>query len=247
MICFVDIEHEMILRRPDRRAEHLSYVMDVKLKLEEISGLPCLVQRFSDVTRENLRELGITHLAISGNATDWDDYGAGAFSEMEVIIREPAWPIIGFCGGAQLIAASHGAALGPMRPLAPDEPEITTLSAPGYFKEWGFMTVTTERSDPLFEGLAQSPIFLQAHYWEIKEVPPAFEVLASSDECSIQVIKHETELVYGTQFHPEAYTERPFDRPNPLVDLIYPERYDQEHVAGKTLLTNFFRITGMLD
>jgi len=247
MICFIDIEHEVVLRDTGRRAQHFSYVMDVKLKLEEISGLACIVQRFSDVTRQGLHELGVTHVAISGNATDWDEYGDAAFSEMQDLIRDPEWPIIGFCGGAQLIGAAHGAPLGPMRRLGPDEPEITILSAPGYFKEWGFMPVPLEKTDPLFEGLPQSPVFLQAHYWEIKEVPRGFEVLASSDECSIQVIKHHAQLVYGTQFHPEAYTERPFDRPNRLVDLIYPEGYDQEHLAGKTLLTNFFRIAGLPD
>jgi len=38
-------------------------------------------------------------------------------------------------------------------------------------------------------------------------LPPGFTLLASNDVCRIQAIKHESRLVYGVQFHPEAYTE----------------------------------------
>ncbi len=247
MICFVDIEHEKIRQDPERRPAHLGYLMDVKLKLEALSGLPCIVRRFPDVTRQWLRRFGITHLVLSGNATDWDDYDEGAWAEMHPIIREAEWPIIGFCGGAQLIAMAHGAPLGPIRRLRPGEPEVTTLSAPGYYKEWCFMPIQVIKSDPLFQGLGRSPVFLQVHYWEIKEPPAGFQVLAASDECPIQVIKHDSRPVYGTQFHPEAYTERPYNRRNRLVKLVYPQGYEREQLDGKTLLTNFFRSTGVKD
>ena len=50
MICYIDIEHERILQDPEERQGHLARRTDVKLRLEEISGQACLVQRYSRVT-----------------------------------------------------------------------------------------------------------------------------------------------------------------------------------------------------
>jgi len=79
--------------------------------------------------------------------------------------------------------------------------------------------------DPLFEGLGEKLVLFESHYWEVKEPPPGFKVLASTDECRIQAIKHEKHLIYGTQFHPEQYTE--------------------EQADGRTLIANFFRLAGI--
>jgi GMP synthase-like glutamine amidotransferase len=245
MICFVDIEHERWLASPDTRLSHLAFCMDVKLKLEEISGSPCIVQRYDDLTRQSLQELGITALVISGNAVGFEEYATGAFSELHHIVREAALPIIGFCGGHQLIAAAHGVLVEPMRRLRPDELDVTTLSAPGYLKEWGFMPVHVVQQDPVFEGMGPSPEFLEVHYCEAKKLPPGFQLLASTGDCRIQMIKRVDRPVYGTQFHPEAYTEGPNDRRNPLVSLVYPEGRAQGQPAGRILLANFFRIVGV--
>jgi len=59
MICYVDIEHERILQDPEKRQGHLARRADVQLRLEEISGQACLVQRYSRVTRQRLKEWGI--------------------------------------------------------------------------------------------------------------------------------------------------------------------------------------------
>jgi GMP synthase (glutamine-hydrolysing) len=245
VICFVDIEHEKWLASPETRSSHFSFCMDVKLKLEEISGSPCIVQRYGDVTHQRMRELGITALILSGNAVGFEEYADDAFAELNCIIREAAWPILGLCGGHQLIARAHGAPLGPMRRLRPDEPEITTLSGPGYLKEWGFMPVDIIRDDPLFEGLGPSPEFLEVHYCEVKELPSGFQLLASTRDCRIQVMKRIDRPVYGTQFHPEGYTDGALDRRNPLVSLVYPEGRAQGQPDGRTLLANYFRIAGV--
>ena len=55
-------------------------------------------------------------------------------------------------------------------------------------------------------------------------LPEDFDLPAGSDECKVQVIKHRTRCVYGTQFHPEIY--------------------DDSHAHGKVLLENFSRIAG---
>ncbi len=245
MICFIDLEHDSWLQLRLHRQEHYGYIMDVKLKLEALSGQPCLVQRYCDTSLEALRALDIRALAISGNATEFDQYGAEPFTEMYRIIRAAEWPIIGFCGGHNLIALAHGVEIGPMRRLRPGESDPTALSAPGYLKEWGFAPVTVVAGDPILNGLGSAPVFFEMHYWEMKQIPAGFRVLASSDECRVQLMRREDRPVYGAQFHPEGYTEWSHDQRNEKVNIVYPEGYDRAAPDGRRLLTNFFQIAGL--
>ena len=93
----------------------------------------------------------------------------------------------------------------------------------GYLKEWAFTPLDIIQDDPIFEGLGPAPVVLEVHYWEIKETPPGFDVLASTDVCRIQMMKHKEKQIYSTQFHPEAYHDGKADLPNHLVKLVYPE------------------------
>jgi GMP synthase-like glutamine amidotransferase len=247
MICLISIEHERWLADPATRDSHLTYCMDVKLKVEAMTGRPCLVQRYTDVTERRLEGMGIEALLISGNAVGFEEYGEDAFAEMHRIIRRAEWPILGFCGGHQLIAMAHGAQVAPMRRLRPGEADVTDLSGPGYLKEWGFMPVTVTASDPILEGLGPAPTFLQVHYCEVKDLPVGFQVLASSQECRIQLMRQLDRPVYGTQFHPESYAEWAGDWRNPLVNLVYPAGCPEAHPDGRDLLSSFFRIVGILD
>jgi len=241
MICFIDLEHASWLETRQSRLEHYGYIMDVKLKLEALSGQPCLVQRYCDVSLAGLRDAGISAMLISGNATTFDNYGPDPFVEMHRIVRAAEWPILGFCGGHQLIAQACGAEVGPIRSLRPGEQDITDLSGPGYFKEWGYLPVSTVADDPILEGLGPAPVFLEMHYWEAKQVPAGFRLLASTGDCRVQLMRRSDRPVYGAQFHPEGYTEWPRDQRNELVNTIYPAGYAGAEPAGRQLLQNFFR------
>lgn len=245
MICYVDMEHEKALQSAEKRAAHRAHCADVKRRLEGTSGDVCVVQRYGRVTRQWLGESEIKALIIGGNETDWAEYDEAELAELYRVIRSAELPILGICGGCQLIAMAHGAALGPIRRLREGESDSCETFAPGYFKEWGFVPVHVLKSDPLFDGLGEEPVFLAVHYWEVWEIPPGFELLASSEACHIQVIKRIGKLVYGTQFHPEAYTEGQADRRSPLINLIYPEDYAEEQADGRKLLVNFFREAGI--
>lgn len=245
MICFVSIEHEIWLENPENRFLHLAYCMDVKLKVEALTGQPCLVQRYTDFTRQRLQELNLSALLISGNAADWSRYDPADLAALCGLIRAAEWPILGFCGGHQLIALAHGSDVAPMRRLRPGEPDVSDLSGPGYLKEWSFAPVDVVEADPIFDALGAAPVFLEVHYCEVKDLPPGFRCLAASRECAIQAMVRHDRPVYGVQFHPEAYTERPRDRRSPLVNLIYPDGYPDARPAGRDLLANFFRIAGI--
>jgi GMP synthase (glutamine-hydrolysing) len=172
-------------------------------------------------------------------------YDEADLLRMYRIIRDSQLPILGICGGLQLIAMAHGAALGPMRRLQEGEADPNPGFACGYFKEWGFVPMRIQKPDPLFECLGQAPVFLEAHYWDVKGMPPGFELLASSDACRIQAIRRTGQLVYGTQFHPEAYIAGEEDFQNWLVNLVYPEGHTEPHPDGRGLLANFFTLAGV--
>jgi len=247
MICYVDIEHEKALQNAEKQAVHQARCADVKRRLEEISGDVCLVQHYKRLTQQWLQELEIRALIISGNLTEWAEYDEADLFKMSRIIRNAEMPILGFCGGCHLIAMAYSAPLGPIRRLEEGEEEPNEDYAPGYFKEWGFVPMHILKPDPLFDGLGDMPRFLAAHYWEVKEVPPGFELLASSDSCRIQAIKQVGKLVYGTQFHPEAYTEGQANRRSWLIDFVYPKGYTEEQADGRRLLVNFFQISDILE
>jgi GMP synthase (glutamine-hydrolysing) len=225
MLCYVILEHADYLEDPAEGESRLAEMLRHKLRFEEISGLPCLIQHYTRVTTERLAAWDVQGLLLSGNVTDWEHYDMTKFAELDRIIREGEWPILALCGGLQLVALLYGARCGPMGALPEDVPDPNLDYHPGMLKEKGYYPVRVVSSDALFDGLNEEPVFSQWHYWELKGVPPGFVRLAESDLCRIQAIRNERRPVYGTQFHPESYSEE------------YPD--------GRRLLSNFFRICGL--
>ena len=108
-----------------------------------------------------------------------------------------------------------------MRKLKPHEADPTSYH-PGYFKEWGVYPVRIVKADPLFRGLGKLIRVQEYHYWEVKRLGPELQLLASSQHCQVQAFRHRTKPIYGTQFHPEAFSEAYRD--------------------GATVLQNFFAV-----
>ena len=253
MICLVDMEHEEVAQRGSRCAVlkapgcsvPQAYLEDVRRRLEAIANDPCVIRRYTDVTQAWLDGTGLRALVLSGNVTAWDRYDQANLQALAQIVRTASLPILGLCGGLQFIALAHGAEVAPIRELRGGERDIKAHLGSGYFKEWGFTPVRVVAPDPLFEKL-EAPVFLEAHYCEVKSLPPGFELLASTDICRVQAFRQSGTLVYGTQFHPEAYTSGPVDRNTWLVDLVYPNGYTQRQPDGLRLLANFFHVAGLI-
>jgi GMP synthase (glutamine-hydrolysing) len=225
MLCYVILEHSRYLADHTRSEPNLARMLRHKFRFEEISGLPCLIQHYTRVTAKKLAAWKVQALLLSGNRTDWDEYDMTTFTDLKRIIREGDWPVLGLCGGIQLISLVHDVPCGPMGRLPEGMTDPDPDHQPGMLKERGYYPINILRSDPLFEGVGARPVFCEMHYWELKAMPPGFIHLAASELSPIQAIRHETRPIYGTQFHPEDYSE--------------------EHPEGKQLLSNFFRICGL--
>jgi len=245
MICFVDMEHEERLRfTPDRvegwplpspgeseqeeieRLLQLGQRSEFKWRFQEISGHTCLVQHYTRVTKQTLKDWGVEALLLSGCATTWDKYDFDKCQELFKIIREGDIPVIAFCGGHQFIGYAYDTPSAPLGPLPEGMESPRPDDTSGMLWEYGYTEVDVLQSDPLFEGLGDPPVFWESHFWEVTDVPPGFSLLASTDTCRVQALKHQDRLVYSTQFHPESYND--------------------ENQDGKLLLANFFRMAGLI-
>lgn len=228
MICYVDLEHpelgpSMLTEGPEADRRKADLVRGT-VRFERLSGVPCLLLHFTRVDRALLRRLGVQAVVLSGHRTLIDDYPPAWLAPLLDLIREGDRPLLGLCGGHQLIGLAFGARSAPMGPLGPGEADPAPEIGPGMRKEWGPMPVRVLRADPLFAGLGDTVTVEQRHFWGLEAVPGGFRQLATSDGCPIQAIGHETRPLYGVQFHPERYTER--------------------HRDGQAILANFFRLAG---
>ncbi len=94
-------------------------------------------------------------------------------------------PILGICFGMQFIASYFDGVVG--RAEVP---------------EYGATQIHILKDDPLFDGMPRKFIAWENHNDEVKET--SLEVIASSQTCKIQAIKHPDFPIYGVQFHPEV-------------------------------------------
>jgi GMP synthase-like glutamine amidotransferase len=226
MIWYVDIEHEKVLNDPQRSPDHFRVRDQRAWVMSDIAGVPCEAIHYTKVSKDLAAEQDVRAIAISGNTSDWEEYDFATFQPFFEIVKAGRTPVIGLCGGHQLIGLMFGAECGALRKLKPGEQDPEPSWAAGYYKEVGYKPVRIVKDDLLFAGLPEEPIFFESHYWEVKQLPADFELLASTDDCRVQVMKHTRYLIYGTQFHPEVNSA--------------------EHADGRALLANFYRIAGIL-
>jgi GMP synthase (glutamine-hydrolysing) len=96
-------------------------------------------------------------------------------------------PVLGICAGHHISGFMNGSKI-----LRSEEPES------------GDFFVTLLRKDRLFDGLPERFKVKQMHNDSIT-LPENFELLASSETCNNQLMKHKTKPWYSCQFHPEFY------------------------------------------
>jgi anthranilate/para-aminobenzoate synthase component II len=226
----------IVFVRVETQAKYEAGDGDFKLKrrFEALSGEPCLVIHMSQVSPALIADLQPRALLLSGCGTWFREFDVREFWGFEDMVRTCVdVPTLAFCGSHQLLGFIFHAGLRnlervedqPMRPLRPGEPDYGSGTPAGLFTEIGFHPVHRVVDDPLFEGLPDPFMVRESHTCEVKRLPEEFELLASNENCRVQAMRHRGRLLYGTQFHPEAYVDS------------YPH--------GRAILRNFFRLAGL--
>ncbi len=109
-----------------------------------------------------------------------------------VYLEKFSKPILGMCAGHQLIGEFFG---GKVRSAS------ESLSGT---PEFGKTEIIIDKHGDLFRGLPQKFFVWESHNDEVSEISPELELLAHSDTCAFEAIKHVSRPIYGVQFHPEV-------------------------------------------
>jgi len=97
-------------------------------------------------------------------------------------------PTIGFCLGHEIVAVAYGA-------------KIAELDV--YQNKYERIFIDNN-SDLIFQGIEESYLKLkEQHQYHVSELPSVFKVLAHSEVCPFEIIKHKNKPLYGFQSHPE--------------------------------------------
>lgn len=167
-------------------------------------------------------------VVLSGSGTPWEQFVNNDWVREFKIIREAQVPVLGICGGHQVIGMAYWhprreLVCSPIHRLKPGEEDRNVgTHLEGYFVEKGFLPVRIVKRDPLFNGLGDVIYVDEHHYCEVKELPSGFDLLASTEECRIQAMKHRMRPLYGFSFTRKSLT-------GSIPD-------------GKRILENFFEI-----
>ncbi|MCS7258233.1 MAG: gamma-glutamyl-gamma-aminobutyrate hydrolase family protein [candidate division WOR-3 bacterium] len=126
-------------------------------------------------------------LILSGSP---DLISCGAFSKSYLeFLKYNRLPTLGICYGHQLLAKAFGAKISSQKyPIEKEE------------------LIRIIKLDPIFAGLDSEFIAQESHREYVEKeslVKAGFELLAVSESCEVEAIKHIEYFFYGVQFHPE--------------------------------------------
>lgn len=155
--------------------------------------------QYNHLIHRTLRDLGIETKLIP-NTTPIEDLkdadgvvlGGGPSLDRtgncEMYVKELEIPILGICLGHQLIAKVFGGEV-------------------GRGKMGGYAEVRVEvvEYDEIFEGIPRAFKVWASHMDEVKRIPDEFKILARSEICDVEAMRHGDRLIYGVQWHPEVY------------------------------------------
>jgi GMP synthase (glutamine-hydrolysing) len=196
---FVITEHP-----PAITAARETHYEQLRQRLEELAGVAVSTRRYDDPA-------DLDHAAavvLSGSFEPWSVHSREALARLAERVRRYEGPVLGICAGMQLQVMFAGGMVGPRT-----TPEV------------GFGKVELLKEDPLFEGVGPAPVVYEHHAEDVTTVPEEVDVLARSPGCAVEAIAVPHRRWWGTQFHPECFSE--------------------EHPDGGRILANFFRLAGL--
>ena len=181
-------------------------------------GASVAVAHFEDVTEATLAQMAPRAVVLSPQGEPWWTWDKGELARMRALVRGLEVPVLGVCGGHQLLALAYGAQ------VAPIKGDSGATSYEGMFREKGRTLVRVKIADPLVAGMkvGRQIAVHEYHAEEVKALPEGFVLLIEGEVSRYQGIRHATRPVYGVQFHPESRRS-----PGP---------------AGAAILSNFLKI-----
>ncbi|HEV2913825.1 MAG TPA: hypothetical protein VGX92_11155 [Pyrinomonadaceae bacterium] len=175
------------------------------------------VAHLSEIGRA-VEDLRPDAVVLSGTLRDFDYYNPAHLEDFCQFVRSTKTPVLGICGGHQLVGLGFGA-----RVVTLDHMEQHERRANRSFEyQYRFIRIT-QPDDPVFCGINDADTGIwqdyttearilrvwQNHGLQLDRVPEGFQLLATAYLCRNQMMVKRTEgqLIYTVQFHLEKSFE----------------------------------------
>ncbi len=131
-------------------------------------------------------------------------------------ILELGIPVLGLCYGHQWVAHALGGTVAPAKTKEYGETEIRV----------------SKNNNPLFKDLPKEFTVWMSHGDEVQSLPKDFHAVASSNACAFAAFAHDSEKIFGIQFHIEVtHTQHGMDILDRFVRLCKPSPWSIESYA----------------
>lgn len=138
----------------------------------------------ADISRPASDFQGVRGIVVSGGPASVTEPSS---PRVDPAIYDLGVPVLGICYGHQLLARDLGGRV-----------------TPGVTKEYGHSSLRHARS-ALFHGLpARNLTVWMSHGDTVVAVPPGFEIIGATDDCTVAAMQHPARRLFGLQFHPEV-------------------------------------------
>ena len=188
-------------------------------------------------------------IVLSGTLSDFDYYDPEMLRRFARFAVKTTVPILGICGGHQLIGLCFGVRCVTLEGAEPAEQRDGRT----FEYQYRFIRITAPE-DPIFRGLHEKASEVWQDYtatgrilrvWQnhglmLERMPEGFELLATAYLCRNQMMVKRTEgqLIYTVQFHLEKSFQdltRRLQRINPNVTPDERKRLLREEASSRTL------------
>jgi GMP synthase (glutamine-hydrolysing) len=188
-------------------------------------------------------------IVLSGTLSDFDYYDPGMLRRFAAFAVKTTTPVLGICGGHQLIGLAFGVPCVTLDNMEPAE----RREGRNYEYQYRFIRIT-DPEDPIFRGIrdreegvwqdytTEGDILRvwQNHGLQLPRLPEGFRLLATSYLCRNQMMVKRTEgqLIYTVQFHLEKSFQdltRSLQRINPNLAPEERKRLLREEASSRTL------------
>jgi GMP synthase (glutamine-hydrolysing) len=212
---------ERLVKRPATRVAHVSEIAEAARKFQPDA------------------------IVLGGTLRDFDYYNPEILEGFGQFIRETKTPVLGICGGHQLVGLAFGVRVVTLDNREQHERRVDRQNE----YQYRFIRIT-EPDDPIFQGIydPQSGVWQdytkearilrvwQNHGLQLDRVPDGFKLLATAYLCRIQMMvkRGEGQLIYTVQFHLEKSFEDWHKNPTRW-------EHPNESRDGRIIFENFLR------
>jgi len=185
-------------------------------------------------------------IVLSGTLTDFDFYHTNILESFARFVQTTQTPVLGICGGHQLVGLSFGARVTTLDNLEQHERRAERTSE----YQYRFIRITAP-DDPIFCGIdndesgvwqdytkeARILRVWQNHGLQLDRVPEGFQLLATAYLCRNQMMvkRSNGQLIYTVQFH----LEKSFEDWN--KERATRWEHPNESRDGRIIFENFLR------